>query len=391
MKPRDDTAEIRQGLKDRAAELVRDLLPRGRMESGQWVSCNPLVAGDDRKPPALKVRVVGGDTGAWTDHRNGRDGHAGDLLGLIGYLHATDTKGAFAWARDYLGLRRMSREERQAMRFAAEAKRRKDEQRAEKKRRWSLLEADRLFCTPAGEGTYGPAQCVGTGLGGAAEAHARAYLAARRAALEDIATLNPHTFRFSAATEYWKDASWRTDASGQRWKERPGPLFPAIHSAMRVPIGHVACCHVTFLDPTQADKAPVSPAKLMFGEKKGAVIEIAMGPARVPFWQWGDDTRPAPVIIGEGVETAGSLAGELSREARIWAAGDLGNIGRVPVHLPIVSEIFVARDNNAGNAQAQRVLENALEELERHGKPVAVMKSHVGDDFNDLATGKEEE
>lgn len=391
MKLRSDIPEIRAGLQDRISELCRELLPHGRMESGQWVSYNPRVAGDDRKTPALKVRVTGGDTGAWTDHRNGRDGCKGDVIGLIEYLTGQDTKGALAWARDFLGLKKLSPAERDAMRFAAAKKKQAEEKRAEQKRRWSLAEADRLFFTPAGAGEYGPARTLGTATGNAAEAHARAYFAARQAALEKIATLNRKNFRFSAGTEWWKGAQWRTDAAGRRFKEAEGSLYPAIHSAMRSSIGVVSCCHVTFLDPVAPAKAPVQPAKLMFGEKKFSVIEIATGPSLVPFWQWDDATPAGPVIVAEGIETAASLAAELSREARIWAAGDLGNIGCVPAQLPIVSEIYVARDNNAGNAQANRVLERGLEELERHGKPVAVMKSHVGDDFNDLATGKDEE
>lgn len=391
MKLRSDIPEIRAGLQDRISELCRDLLPHGRMESGQWVSCNPRVAGDERKVPALKVRVHGGDTGAWTDHRNGRDGHKGDVIGLVAYLTGQDTKDALAWARDFLGLRQLSPAERQAMRFAAAAKKKAEDKRAEQKRRWSLAEAERLFLTPSGAGEYGPAYCEGTATGGAAEAHARAYFAARHAALEKISTLNEESFRFSRAMEWWKGAQWRNDPSGRKFREARGQLFPAIHSAMRSSIGAVTCCHVTFLDPVQPAKAPVQPAKLMFGEKKFSVIEVATGPSLTPFWRWDDATPHCPVIVAEGIETAASLAAELSGEARIWAAGDLGNIGNVPVQLPIVSEIYVARDNNDGNAQAQKVLDGALCELEWHGKPVAVMKSHVGDDFNDLATGKDEE
>jgi hypothetical protein len=385
MMPRSDIPEIRAGLQAQIHKLVKELLPRGRSESGQWVSTNPTVAGDDRKIPALKVRISGGDIGAWTDYRHGRDGHKGDVIGLVAYLNGTDTKGALAWARDFLGLKTLSRAEREAMRFAAAKKREAEEKRAEQKRRWSLLEADRLFMTPAGAGDYGPAFTEGTDPGGAAAAHAAAYFAARKCAPGDIATLNRLSFRFSRGTEWWKGAQWKTGAGGRKVKAERGPMFPAIHSAMRSPIGIVTCCHVTFLDPARPAKAPVETAKLMFGEKKGAVIEIATGPSGTPFWQWSDDTRPCPVIIAEGIETAATIAVELSGEARIWAAGDLSNMGEVPAHLPIVSAIFVARDNNAGNAQAQKQLERALERLERHEKPMSVMASHVGDDFNDLA------
>ena len=387
-----DLPEIRDGLQQRIGELCRRLLPRGRMEGGQWVSSNPTVAGDDRKVPALKVRVSGGDAGAWIDHRNGRDGHKGDVIGLVAYLMRTDTKGAMAWARDFLGLRNMSREEREAMRFAGEARRQKEEKRAEDKRRWSLMEADRLFCTPAGEGIYGPAWCAGTaelGAGSAAEHHARAYFAARDCSVGDVATMWGKAMRFSAGTEWWKGATWETDAHGRKRKVAPGPLFPAFHTGMRSPIGVVTACHVTFLDPIRPSKAPVDNAKLMFGEKKGTVMELCTGAAdRKPFWQ---SERPGLVVICEGIETGLSLAPEVERAGgRLWAAGDLGNMGNAPVHLNCCGEIIVARDNNHGNAQAQKQLEAALDALDRHGKPLTVMASTVGDDFNDLATGKDE-
>lgn len=380
-----DLQEIRAGLQDRVGDLCRQLLPRGRMEGGLWVSVNPTVAGDERKVPALKVRVSGGDLGAWTDHRNGRDGHKGDVIGLVAYLNGTDTKGALKWARDFLGLQRMTRQERDAMRFAGAARAAKAEKDAEARRLSRLTEADRLFATPDGAGLYGPARCEGTsayGQGTPAELHARAYLESRRAALEAVPTLNAKNFRFSAGTEWWKGA--QRGEFGR--KLQAGPLLPAIHSAMRSPIGIVTCCHVTFLDPVRPAKAAVENAKLMWGEKKGAVIELAMGPERKWFWT---AERAAPLVICEGIETAGPLAAELGAEARVWAAGDLGNIGQAPVWLPCVGEIYVARDNNHGNEQAQRQLDAALESLERHGKPMAVMNSHVGDDFNDLANGKE--
>jgi len=44
-----------------------------------------------------------------------------------------------------------------------------------------------------------------------------------------------------------------------------------------------------------------------------------------------------------------------------------------------------------GNVQAQKQLDAALLELEAAGKPLTVMASHVGDDFNDLANDEGEE
>ncbi|WP_336071638.1 DUF7146 domain-containing protein [Nitratireductor rhodophyticola] len=372
-----DLKEIRAALNLRVLDVCERLLPHGRLIAGQWESCNPRVAGDDRKLPALKVRVHGGEPGAWQDWRNGRDGYAGDIIGLVGYLNGTDTKGALAWARDFLGLRSMSREERQAMRFAAEAQAKKREQKAAQDRLKKRRRARELFSSI-------PLQA---GPSGAAYRHAVAYFEARHMPLHQVPALNKENFCFSAATEWWRGATYRTEPDGRRMKTAPGPSFPAVHSAMRQWNGEISACHVTFLDPVEAAKAPVQPAKLMFGEAQGAVIELAMGPAQAPFW---DCEAPHPLIIGEGIESVGPLAIAVP-EARVWAAGSLSGMRHAPVHLPCISEVFVARDNNTGNAQAQKQLDAALVALEAAGKPLNVMASHVGDDFNDLADDDEGE
>jgi hypothetical protein len=369
-----DLKEIREGLIGRASDVCRQLLPHGRMDGGQWCSSNPRIAGDDRKTPALKVRLSGGAVGAWTDWRNGRDGQAGDIIGLVAYLNGTDTKGALAWARDFLGLKAMTRAEREAMRFAAQARAKKQSEDAEKLRAKKLLSADRKFSLAAPIGAGSPAETL-----------ARAYFTARRCPLEAVKTLNTLSFRFAAQSEWWKGAKWERLLTGGHFKAEDGPIFPAIHSAMRQATGIVTACHCTFLDPVKPAKAPVEPAKLMLGEAKGAVIEIAMGPSGKPFWQADiDGLAPSPVSLVEGIETGTSIAGEISGESRVWACGSLSGFAHAPVWLDCVSEIVVWRDNNHGNPQARKQFDAALEELERWGKRVSVLASHVGDDFNDL-------
>lgn len=366
-----DIPEIKQGLQDRIADLCRQLLPRGKREGAQWVSHNPRVAGDEKSLPALKVGLVR-DKGAWRCWRNG---DKGDVIDLIAFSVGCDKRGALQWARDYLGLRSMSREERDALRRALVQRQKADAEKAVKSRLFKLKKAGELFCA---------ADLMGAGS--AAEIHARAYFAARCCPLEAVEHLNPLTYRFSAASEWWKGADWQND-NGRRFRTKEGPKFPAIHTAMRSATGIVTCCHVTFLDPIRPAKAPVTPAKLMFGEALGSVIEISMGPSGLPFWK-ATAEHAGPVIICEGNETGVSIAGPIS-EARVWAAGSLAGIGAVPVHLPCVCDITVARDNNSGNAQARGLLLKALDQLSDAGKPLDVMASHVGDDFNDLMTGED--
>lgn len=361
-----DLPEIKLALQDRIVDVCARMLPNGRREGTLWVSSNPKVAGDEKRTPALKVGLAR-DKGAWRDWRSG---DKGDVIALIMHCMGTDTKGALQWARDFLGIRSMTREERQQLRQDAEKRNEAEARRLEKARAFKLVKADELF-----------RQGFALGESSAAEQHARAYFQARRCALEDIATLNRFTFRFSGATEWWKGARWRNDA-GQRFKEAPGPSFPAVHSAMRQATGIVTCCHCTFLDPLKPRKAPVEPPKLMFGEALGGVIEIATGADAGPFW--GPNEKAGPVIICEGIETGLSIAAAIP-DVRVWAAGSLAGMGSAPVQLSCISDVTVARDNNDGNPQAQRQLASALDKLDRHGKPLVVMASHVGDDFNDLA------
>lgn len=360
-----DLHEIKQALQGRIVSLCRQLLPDGRQEGRLWVSPDP-VERDHDKLPALKV-ALDRDVGAWKNWRI-PDIAKGDVIALVAYVERTDTKGALAWARDWLGIRRMSREERSAMRFAAEAAAKKQQDRARKDRADRIAAAERLFR----QGT--------TELGGrsAAERHARAYFAARGCALEDVPQLGALTFRFSPATEWWRGAQWRQEG-GRRVKLAPGPSFPAVHSAMRSQTGIVMACHCTFLDPVEPAKAPVENAKLMFGEARGCAIELARGPTGLHFWQ---TEKPAPVILAEGIETGFSLAIAVP-EARVWAVGSISGFASAPVALACVSEIYAAFDN-ATNPTSRKQNDAALEALEMTGKPVVVMKSHLGSDFNDL-------
>lgn len=362
-----DISEIKAMLQDRIEQLCRELLPRGRREGRQWVSNNP-VTNDWKHTPALKVGIVS-DRGAW---RCWRSGDAGDVLNLIAYLtgaHPKDMKHARAWAEDWLGIRRMSLADRRAMaqKAAAEAKQWQAKADADRERRVSA--AFRKWQEGAAFGDLSPV-----------EKHARRYWHARQCPIDDVENPDPNTFRFARQLEWWRGAQYRTEGR-RKVKVKPGPAFPAILSAMRDRWGGYRALHATFLDSFHPKKAPVEPPKLMLGEAGGAVISLTLGPSREsPF----TCQAPSPVVICEGIETGLTLAVALP-EARVWAAGSLAGIGAAPVDLPSVGEIIFARDNNHGNAQAQRQFELALERLEASGKPVSVMASPVGDDFNDLA------
>lgn len=391
-----DLAAIKTELQARVGELCRRFLPNGRDEGGQWVSYNPVTGDNAHKKhgPAFKVRIRGGVPGAWIDWRSG---DKGDIIDLIAYCERTDRKGAIQFAKDFLGLKELTWQERQALRKKADERQRIEAEKERRRHAARLRDAEMLWRAAGGPSSVGPALVpLGTHayqagphlqVKHAAQIHAEKYFAARKIPLDQVQTLNPFSFRFSPQTEWWRGAAWKSNGS-DRFKTTHGPLFPAIHSAMRNGLGAVTCCHITFLDPIMPAKAPVSEPKLMYGEAKGSVIELTTGPGGVPFWQWRPGDPTAPVIVCEGIETGLSFA-IAGVPARIWACGSLAGIGSAPVDHGSVEWILFARDNNFRNQQAQDQFDKALAALEASGKPVNVQASHVGDDFNDLLTGQE--
>lgn len=379
MRRHDDKAEVKEALKDRIADLCRRLLPDGRIDGRLWVADNPVMP-DPRKMPAFKV-ALDGDKGAWKDWRSG---DKGDVLSLISYTQGLDFPGTMAWARDFLGFQTMSFDQRRALSRQAEEAAVRSKIEAEKRERMAIEAGARMFLDAAE--TTKPGQrgrpTLAFDAAGAVARHAGAYLLSRGIDLACVPQLDRESFRFSAASEYWALAEYRRD-DRRRVKIRNGPEFPAIHSAMRGPTGIVTACHLTFLHPTMAAKAPLPAShkpRLIRGRAGGAVIRLTHGPEGLPPEQ---ASRPFPLIICEGIETGLSLALAIP-EARVWAAGSLGNMGDVPIGFDFVSAVFVAGDNDWASPQAQAELDKGLAKLARHGKPVALMQSHEAGDFNDL-------
>jgi hypothetical protein len=364
-----DLDDVKEMLKMRIEDLCRKLLPDGKRDGRFWLSYNPVTGDYDRSTPELKV-PLNRDIGAWKDWRSGEKG---DVIQLISYIKGLDFKETMRWARDFLGLAQMGAADRRALEQRMRQQRADSDKRSDDDRKRQILAAERLWY----EGQI-------VGARSAAEAHAWGYFLKRGCDLRNVKNLDEATFRFSASTEWWKGAEWRHQGH-LRIKTKDGPSFPAVHSAMRGPLGQILSCHVTWLDPILPAKAPVSPAKMMFGPSKGAMIRLTHGPEGVPPEM---ATQATPVVICEGIETGLSLAIAIP-EARVWAAGSLSNMGNAPVGMDCVGAIVVARDNNDGNDQAQKQLAGAIGALTAAGKPVQVIASHVGDDFNDLQRGEE--
>jgi hypothetical protein len=367
-----DTDDIKQGLKDRIVDLCIRLLPDGATHGRLWVGHNPVTC-DHHKSPEFKVALTR-DIGAWKDWRTGE---VGDVIGLIQYCRQCNFREAMDFARDFLGIRQMNREDFARFQERSREAREKAARDAEAKRLQNMRTGEKLFH-----------QGLLDGAGSAAEANARAYFAARAIPLERIPNRDLSTFRFSAATEYWRRAEYRRDG-GRMIKLKDGPLFPAIHAAMRQPTGQISACHCTFLSPLGPRKLPVGNdenAKLMRGEAKGAVIRISHGPEGLPPEL---AVEPHPLILGEGIETTTSVAIP-APEARAWAAGAISNIGNAPIWLPCISSVIVLQDRFKSKTTEKQFFDQ-LEKLRAHGKPVTSIESHVGNDFNDMAQEGDEE
>ncbi len=323
---RGDLSEIKGLLQERIGDLCAVLLPRGRREGRLWVANNPIT-GDHDHEPALKV-ALNRDTGAW---RCWRSGDAGDVIGLVAYLQAGNTRAtaeALQWAREWLGLRRMSQGERQELRRRVDAARIKAAAEAERETRDRAAAVLRLWdkATPLA-------------AGGPAADRVLAWFEHRRVPLHQVPALDAETFRCVPDLEWWKGAEWKRDGrSGRRVKAKTGPSFPALVSAFRAPTGQVTAVHCTFLDPLGRGKAPVPAARLMFGDMLGSVIRISHGPEGLPPER---GARGELLALAEGIETTMSMS-IAAPEARAWAGGSLAGVAAAPVGMACVSGVVLS-------------------------------------------------
>jgi putative DNA primase/helicase len=120
--------------------------------------------------------------------------------------------------------------------------------------------------------------------------------------------------------------------------------------------------HRTFLDRYSGDKIH----RKMFGIAKEAAVKIdAQG------------SVSTVLTIGEGVET--TLASRMAGYGPVWAVGSSGGVRGFPV-LGYLDELTILEENDPtsrrdADACARRYLNS--------GKPVNIITSHVGNDFND--------
>lgn len=343
--------------------LLRRLFPAAHpwpQGSAPLFPLNPTR--NDRKPGSFVVWRDNDRKGAWKDFATGEQG---DVFQLIGYVERlVGTMDAYWWALDFLGLERrgdvtrartkaqdlQDRERRERERKAAEAKAEVDaeEKAAALFKLWLEL--------PPIAGTV-------------AEAYLRQ---ARRIPIERLAR---------------PMGALRFEARGEHYDGDTGEFttWPAMVSAMTRG-SKVVGLHRTFLAPDGSGKAPVSPAKKMFGSVRGAAIRLTAGPSGLSPAKAAKAGRTDPLMIGEGIETTATCA--VARpDLRAWAAGSLSLMGLL--EWPACASAVVLLRDNDWKPEAQK----AFAAVEAHwrgqakGRPVAVAASAQGSDFNDWVKG----
>ena len=353
--------EAKAALMPMILEVVRELVPGGKLQSGVYTARNPVRM--DRKAGSFVVWVAGRAPGAWKDYASD---DKGDLIGLIQYCLGLSAAEALAWAEERTGINHLDASKRAELLRSARQKQAMAEKTAQADDQRNANRARALWnaASPSLAGTV-----------------AERYLAARGIALANLKNLEA-SFRFMPQAEWWMGAS-EDPATGRRIA---GPSYPALVSAMSNNLGQVCARHLTFLSPDGASKAPVEKPKLMFPRTEGLVIRATLGADGLTPEQAVKARVASPVLISEGVEDALTLA-LAAPNLRIWAAGSLAGLLSVPNH-GCASAWIVAQDNDWNKPEAQKLFARALSRLKETGKPVTTIRARVGKDFNDELNGK---
>jgi DNA primase len=148
-------------------------------------------------------------------------------------------------------------------------------------------------------------------------------------------------------------------------KHPSGGIWPAMvalvtHGADGRPIG----IHRTFLARDGVGKAPVNPARMMFGPCRAGAVRL--GPA-------GD-----MLMVGEGIETC--LAAMQASGRPAWAALSTSGLRALALPHAVCDVIVVADGDDPGEAAAR----DCAWRWKREGRRVRIAHPPQGMDFNDL-------
>lgn len=313
-------ADIARRLADKAEDVCRYYLSKGRREGAYW------LIGDIRNTPgrSLYVRLTGSEDGRsrpgkWTDAANGDHG---DLLDLIAARSsALSLRDTLAEARRFLSMPPPPSRDNPAASRASKPPRATPE--AARKR-------------------FGAARPI-------AGTVVEAYL--RKRALTDLRTYDP--LRFDPRCWY---RPAQEDAPGVR------NTWPAMIAAITDLRGEVTGIHRTWLDPATIDKASIAQPRRTLGPLLGNGVRFGAA----------TDVMAA----GEGLETTLSLR-EAMPALPLIAALSSGHLGAVlfPSQL---RRLYVARDPDPAGDAALRIL---TQRAQAEGIELVALSPAL-DDFN---------
>lgn len=148
-------------------------------------------------------------------------------------------------------------------------------------------------------------------------------------------------------------------------KHPSGVVWPAMvalvtHSATGSPIA----VHRTFLARDGHGKAPVDPAKMMFGPCRGGVVRLG--------------ETGAVLMVGEGIETC--LAAMQATGNAACAALSTSGLRSLDLPRDVHDVIVLADGDEEGEAAAQV----CAQRCKREGRRVRIARPPMGMDFNDL-------
>jgi hypothetical protein len=353
MSPRYSIDEIKHRLTQRALDLAQRLTPNGRLDGKQWWFRNPKRSDGGN----LHTASVNVHSGIWKDFSNAGGGEGGDMLKFVAeFACGGDTKRAWRWSLDYLGLTSRAPDPAETKMLAERAQTAAAEEAAK-------LERLRAFCMKL----WIEAKPL--------DGHdpASQYLAGRGIDVHAIPGDIPRALRFHP----------RLEARTER-----GTYFPAMigYVALEGLKHGLATLHCTYLAEQggrwrKADRGERA-SKEVICAYAGGSIRLTRGGSHRPLAKAPVGER---ILLSEGIENG--LTGAIARpETRTLATVALANLGNVALPTAIRHATILA-DNDGDNDQARKLLDRAVQQLIDRGIEVAIARVEGFKDFNAALTG----
>ena len=321
---------------------------------------NPRRA--DRSAGSFVVWTAGDRAGAYVDFA--LQDCKGSVFDLIMYIERLQAPmDAYWWALDFLNLDRrgadgrprskaddqLARERAEADRQAAVAKQRQADEAVSRALFNVWLSCPKIEGTPA-------------------ERYLRDVRAIPLERLEHM----PGAIRWAEAVDY-------VDPETGEIKTWRNVMLSAMTRGSKV-----VALHRTYLKPDGSGKAEFGKAKLMKGPCSGAAIRLSSGPSGLSPTKAAAAFKRGPLAIGEGIETCLTVACARP-DYRVWAAGSLSLMGLID--WPDCASAVVLLGENDQGLEAQAAFARVVKHWEGQakGRPVHVVASQVGSDFNDWA------